>query len=206
MDLLVESYSPQECKLITEMAKDHKNVFLSGTFMQAESKNKNGRIYQLSEMTTAVQNAREYIKEYGGIFGEGDHPEGLKINFSNISHVVTELHMNGNNVSGKLKLLDTPMGLIAKELSRSGARYGVSSRGTGTVRPDGVVEGFNFVTLDLVINPSANAYPNSIYESVQSKLGQKTLSLAESFQQDPEAQKHFKKHFIKFFEEIMNKK
>lgn len=205
MELLVETYSAQEANLITEAVDDGKNIYLTGTVMQAEVPNKNKRRYQLAEMTEQVQNAMMHIREHGGIFGEADHPQGLNINFDRISHVITEMNMHGNNVSGKLRLLDTPMGLIAKTLSKSGVRYGVSSRGTGTVRPDGIVENFTFVTLDLVIQPSANAYPSTVYESMQTKLGQQTLTLAESLQQDPAAQKYFKKKFDQFIKELMNK-
>lgn len=204
MELLVESYNAQEANLIIETSTDNsKHMFLSGTIMQAGEKNRNGRIYQLQEMTDAVMNANKMISEYGGIFGEADHPKGLQINMDRISHVITEMRMSGNNVYGKLKLLDTPMGLIAKELGRSGVRYGVSSRGTGNVREDGVVEGFTFVTADLVVTPSANAYPDTIYEALESKLGQKVLSLAESLHQDPNAQKYFKQEFRKFLSNII---
>lgn len=203
-ELLVESFNPQEANIVVEAVA--KGVFLSGTIMQSGEKNKNGRIYQLAEMTDAVANANRHIQEHGGIFGEADHPATLQINFDRISHVITEMRMDGNNVHGKLKLLDTPMGLIAKELSKSGVRYGVSSRGTGNVRNDGVVEGFMFVTADLVITPSANAYPNTVYESLQSKLGEKTLTLAEQLKNDPEAQDYFKKNIQLFIKELLNKK
>lgn len=202
--LLIETFQPQEAKILVESTG--KAVYLSGTIMQAGELNKNGRTYQLAEMAQAVTNANNHIKEFGGIFGEADHPATLQINFDRISHVITEMKMDGNNVYGKLKLLDTPMGLIAKELSKTGVRYGVSSRGTGNVRSDGVVEGFTFVTADLVITPSANAYPNTVYESLQSKLGEKVLTLAEQVQTDPAAQKYFIEKFNRFLSEIVNKK
>lgn len=202
MEILVESYTPHEANLLVESSDKDKNMFLSGTIMQAGEKNRNGRIYQLHEMTSAVTDANKIISEQGGIFGEADHPKGLQINFDRVSHALTEMKMNGNNVYGKIKLLNTPMGRIAKELAESGVRYGVSSRGTGNVRDDGIVEGFSFVTVDLVINPSANAYPNTIYESLNNKLGERILTLAESLNQDPSAQTYFKKEFKKFLEKL----
>jgi hypothetical protein len=206
--LLVESISATEGDIVTESLNDGKNVYLKGVFMQAGVKNRNGRIYPINEMQNAVNKLNESIKQYGGVFGELDHPNGIQINMDRISHVITECYMDGNNVIGKAKILGTPMGLIAKELANSGVRYGVSSRGTGTVNEsDGTVSGFNIVTVDLVATPSApGAYPQSVMESLQSlKSGQKLLTLAESIQYDKSAQKFFKDAFREFFRDITKK-
>jgi F420-0:gamma-glutamyl ligase len=113
--------------------------------------------------------------------------------------------MEGNNAIGKAKLLETPMGNIAKELVKSGVRIGVSSRGAGSVNESGGVSGYNFVTVDLVAVPSApDAMPNTVYESLEHSItGRKVLTLAEQVQQDPKAQAYFKKEFMKFLEQGM---
>ena len=109
--------------------------------------------------------------------------------------------MQGSNVIGKMKILDTPVGLIAKELAKSGVRYGVSSRGTGVVS-EGMVSNFNLQTIDLVATPSAQgAYPSTVYEGLEElKSGRKVMTLAEAIRHDPSAQKYLSdaiKTFIK---------
>lgn len=204
---LVESLTAAQGNIITEAVNDGKNVFLSGIVMQADVQNRNGRIYPLSEMTIAVKNMNESIKEYGGVFGELDHPaDRIGINLDRVSHVITEVYMDGSNVMGKMKLLDTPVGLIAKELAKSGVRYGVSSRGTGVVS-EGMVSNFSLQTIDLVATPSAQgAYPNTIYEALQEQKGRKLLTVAEAVRHDSDAQKYFLKEFKNFLEEIKFKK
>lgn len=204
MELLVEDFSAQEGNIITEAKMDGNNVWLSGIFMQADIKNRNGRVYPLSEMVEAVNNASKQIKEYGGIFGELDHPQGLNINMDRISHAIKELAMDGNNVVGKMYLLDTPMGKIAKELAKSGVRYGVSSRGVGQVNESGNVSGFNLITIDIVCTPSApGAMPLPVYESLETIKGKKVLTLAEAALQDDAAQKYFKKEIEKFLKSMI---
>lgn len=207
MDTLIESVEPSVASIVCESNNANKNMWLSGVFMQAEQPNRNKRIYPLSEMTTAVKNANDIIKENGGIFGELDHPDNLTINMNNISHAIKELQINGNNVIGRAEILRTPMGLIAEELGKSGVRYGISSRGAGNVAGDGRVSGFVFVTADLVATPSAHgAYPRPVYEGLQnSKEGNQVLTLAESLQHDVNAQKHFKKSILKFMENVFEK-
>lgn len=206
MLVLVENVLPNEGNIITESVNGGKDVYLKGVFMQAEVQNRNGRIYPLNEMVNAVSLANEQIKAHGGIFGELDHPQGITINMDRISHVITEMYMNGNDVIGKCKILNTPMGLIAKELTRSGVRYGVSSRGLGRVdESTRKVEGFQLVTVDLVATPSApGAMPLPVYESLQDTTrGQRVLTLAESLQHDPDAQKFFKTEIRKFLESLV---
>ena len=201
--ILIEHVTAMEGGIITEAAHDGKNVFLKGTFMQAEIQNRNKRRYPLAEINSAVVKAQEQIKSHGGIFGELDHPQNITINMDRISHVITEMYMDGNNAIGKAKLLDTPMGLIAKELARSGVRYGVSSRGAGQVNESGDVSGFMLITVDLVATPSApGAMPNTVYESLEaSTAGRKVLTLAESVSADPDAQKYFEREIMKFLNE-----
>ena len=205
--LLVESISASEGNIITETATSGKDIFLHGIFMQAEQRNKNNRIYQLSEMVNNVNQMNEHIKEFGGLFGELDHPaDRLTIAMDRISHVITELRMDGNNVIGKAKLLDTPVGKIAKVIAESGARYGVSSRGAGQVNESGTVNGFRLVTIDIVANPSAHkAMPNTIYECAEDYKDGRILTLAEAVQHDGSAQKYFKSEMHKFIQIFFNK-
>jgi hypothetical protein len=198
--LLTEELLPDECGLITESSQDGKDMWLSGIFMQASIKNRNGRLYPINELAAAVKTAEQRIKEQKGLLGELDHPQTLTINLDRVSHVITELKMEGNNVQGKAKLVNTPMGNIAKELIRAGFQPGVSSRGAGTVNESGGVTGFQFVTVDIVAQPSApNAYPNTVYEGLQAaKNGKQIMSLAESVRHDQAAQKYLQKEVMKW--------
>ena len=198
--LLIESLGAEEAGIITEASQDGKNTWLSGVYMQAELKNRNGRVYPLKELTKAVEGAQKTIAEHGGIFGELDHPQTLTINLDRISHVITEMRMEGNNAIGKAKLLGTPMGNIAAELVKSGVKIGVSSRGAGAVNESGGVSDFNFVTVDLVATPSApGAVPEAVYESMMmNSKGRKAVTLAETVKDDPEAQEFFKKAILDF--------
>jgi hypothetical protein len=202
MDLLIEELTPTESNLISEASQDGKDMYLSGIFMQAELKNRNGRTYPLAEISRAVEGAQKSILEHNGIFGELDHPQSLTINLDRISHAITDMRMEGNNAIGRAKLLDTPMGAIAKELVRSGVRLGVSSRGAGAVN-ESMVADFNFVTVDIVATPSApGAMPDTVYESLEASInGRTVLTLSEQIQTDPEAQEYFKRAFIKFLNE-----
>jgi len=198
--LLIEELTPTEANVVTEASQDGKNTWLSGIFMQADIKNRNGRVYPVTEVNEAVKIAQQTIKERNGIMGELDHPQSLSINLDRVSHVITELDMNGSNAMGKAKMLNTPMGNIARELVNSGVSLGVSSRGAGQVNEDGGVSGFQFVTVDIVAQPSApNAYPTTVYESLEhAKNGHNILDLAEAVRQDPAAQKYFKEEILKW--------
>lgn len=206
--ILVEELSPSVANLVTEASEDGKNAWLNGVFMQAEMKNRNGRSYPLSEISLAVENAMTVIKETNGIFGELDHPQSLTINLDRISHVITEMKMDGNNAVGRAKLLATPMGNIARELVNSGVALGVSSRGAGSVTESGGVTGFQFVTVDIVAQPSApGAYPSAVYESLQmARNGDLVMDLAESVRHDPKAQKYFKQEILNWLKTDIFKK
>ncbi len=206
--ILVEELSPSVANLVTESSEDGKNAWLNGVFMQAEMKNRNGRSYPLSEISLAVDNAMTVIKETNGIFGELDHPQSLTINLDRISHVITEMKMDGNNAVGRAKLLATPMGNIARELVNSGVALGVSSRGAGSVTESGGVSGFQFVTVDIVAQPSApGAYPSAVYESLQmARNGELIMDLAESVRQDEAAQKYLKTEILNWLKTDIFKK
>ena len=199
-ELLIETLTPDQCGMIQESTNDGKNLWINGIFAQSGIKNRNGRNYPLSEMEKAVKTLTEVITENNGVFGELDHPSTISLNSDRISHAITALRIEGQNVFGKAKILPTPMGQIAKTLIESGVRVGVSTRGTGNVSNEGIVSDFNLVTVDIVTTPSApNAYPTSIYESLdQIRNGNKIMTLAEQVREDEAAQKYLKQEILKW--------
>lgn len=184
---------------LNEMRKGN-DLYLKGIMMQSEVVNGNGRKYPLAEIARAVESANEKIKSGHYILGELNHPDTLTINLANVSHCITEVSMDGNNAIGKMKLLNTPSGNIAKALIDGGVRLGVSSRGTGNVNEGSVVSDFSFVTVDIVSQPSApDAYPNVVAEAMNSG---KIMSLAESVVHDKKAQAYFRKEINALIEAI----
>lgn len=202
MKLLQEYLDPSIANL-TEMKKVGGDTYLSGIMMQAALKNGNGRIYPVNEITRAVEECQSKIKSGQYIMGELNHPDTLSINLANVSHAITEIRMDGNNAIGRMKILNTPSGMIAKAITEGGVRLGVSSRGTGNVNESGDVTDFSFVTMDIVSTPSApGAYPNVVAEAMGSK---KVLSLAEAVVHDKTAQAYFKKEITALIEAIAKK-
>lgn len=198
MQLLQETLTPVAAA-ITEMRKGP-DLYLKGIMMQAELKNGNGRVYPLAEISKAVEDAQKRIKDGFSICGELNHPDTLSINLDRVSHIITEVSMDGNNAVGKMKLLNTPCGNIAKALIEGGARIGVSSRGTGNVNESGHVADFAFTTVDIVSTPSApDAYPSAVMEALGSK---KVMSLAEAVVHDKKAQAYLKKEIMGLLEAI----
>lgn len=201
-----QSFDSASVKCVTEANESGggKNLYLTGIFVQGGRKNHNGRVYPVSEIENAVKDITTRIKENGGVLGECDHPEGLTINLDRVSHTITEMWMEGSNGMGKLKMLDTPKGLIIKTLVDSGVRLGVSSRGSGDVDHRGYVSDFEIITVDVVANPSAQeAYPRPIYEALQRKKGVRLEELAEAVAHDPKAQKHFHKEIMSFITDFL---
>lgn len=198
--LLIEELAPTEARVVCESSTDGKSMWLNGICMQSSIKNRNGRNYPLNEITLAVETAKSRIQECNGIFGELDHPQSLNINSDRVSHVITEMWMHGNDAYGKARLLNTPMGLIGQELLKSGVKIGVSSRGAGNVNESGDVQGFQFITYDIVVTPSApSAYPGMMYESLErAKNGGEILTLAQAAQHDKDAQKYLKEEILKW--------
>ena len=197
--LLIEQLTPIQAGLM-EMHDSAKNIYLNGILMQADVRNGNKRVYPLEEISRAVESIQQRITEGHFIMGELNHPDSLSIDLSRVSHAITEIKMDGANAVGKFKILNTPMGNIAKGLLEGGIKLGVSSRGTGNVTNEGFVSDFNFVTVDIVATPSApNAYPNMIKEAIEN---QKIVTLAEALVHDKAAQKHFQKEIFKFIEAV----
>ena len=155
---------------ITEGKNGKKSHFIEGVFLQGEIKNRNGRMYPISTLQREAVNYNKKYIEKGRALGELGHPDGPTINLDRVSHLITSLKQEGNNYIGKARLLDTPMGNIAKNLIDEGVKLGVSSRGLGTIRErDGVkvvMDDFMLATAaDIVADPSApDAFVNGIME------------------------------------------
>lgn len=206
--VLVEDLTPNQANIIEESSTDGKDTYLSGIFMQAEVQNGNGRNYPLEEITNAVTAIQGQIEEGHFIAGELNHPNDLSINLERVSHIITNIHMEGNNAIGKAKLLNTPMGVLAKNLMEGGLRLGVSSRGTGQVNESGEVSDFNFITLDIVATPSApEAFPEGIRESLEVyEKAPEILKLSEAVVNDESAQKYLTKEIKAFIETLTQKR
>lgn len=160
-------------RCITESVGGEKKYYIEGIFMQAETPNRNNRIYPKDVLAEAVD---KYVKEQvstNRAVGEISHPEGPSINYDRVSHRITSLKWKGNDVIGKALVLDTPMGQIAKGLLAGGVQLGVSSRGMGDVDEgrNGVAtvrEGYLINAVDIVQDPSApTAFVNGILEGVE---------------------------------------
>jgi hypothetical protein len=202
-----QSFDNASVKSVTEGDESGggKNLYLTGVFVQGGVKNQNERNYPVSEIKKAVNEISERIKRDGGVLGECDHPEGLTINIDCTSHMIVDMHMEGNNGIGKLKMLNTPKGQIIKTIIEAGQRMGVSSRGSGAVDHNGNVSDYQIITVDIVANPSApDAYPKPVYEALQSKQGYLLEDLAVAIRHDPKAQKYFHKEILSFITNKLN--
>ena len=169
---LISEYYDSNLQVITEAKKDgKKDYIIEGVFMQADKKNRNGRIYEKKILEGAVN---KYVKEQvktGRAVGELDHPAGPGINLDKVSHKITELRFEGSDVIGKASILKTPMGQIVEGLLEGGVKLGVSSRGMGSLeQKQGVMrvkDDFILATVDIVQDPSApEAFVNGIMEGV----------------------------------------
>ena len=121
---------------------------MAGLFIQGDVKNQNGRVYPRDEITKAVDSVKERLQKGETVMGELDHPEELQINLDRVSHIITDMHCEDANGLGKLKIIDTPMGNIARALLTAGANLGVSSRGSGNVNESGKVSDCLLYTSD----------------------------------------------------------
>lgn len=204
--VLMEYLAPQQAQIVAEHTNGGRDWFLNGIMMQSEVVNGNGRKYLRDEISRAVEYAKQKISEGSPVMGELNHPDHLQIDLKNVSHIITEVRMDGNNAIGKMKLLNTPNGQIARAIIEGGGRLGVSSRGSGNVN-EGVVSDFSFVTVDIVATPSApDAYPVPIREGIERlKNGSKIITLAEAVCHDKDAQKYFQKEIATFLEVLLNK-
>jgi len=170
---LITEYTETDVQCIVEKKEDgSKNHVIEGVFAMAESKNRNGRIYPKSILEGAVS---KYVNEQVSkdrAVGELNHPDVPTVNLDKVSHKITDLKMEGNNVMGKARILDTPMGNIVKGLLEGGVQLGVSTRGMGSLERRGgtmyVKDDFVLNTVDIVQDPSApEAFVNGVMEGVE---------------------------------------
>ena len=192
---LTETLSFDQARMVVESADNAsggKDLHMKGIFIQGGVKNANQRVYPVEEIGRAVTTLNEQIAEGYSVCGEVDHPEGLNINLDRVSHLITDMWMDGPNGFGKLKILPTPMGNLVKTMLESGVKLGVSSRGSGEVDATGNVNGFEIITVDVVAQPSApGAYPTPIYEHLMNERGgYKAFLTSKEVTGDPKAQKY----------------
>ncbi len=171
---LISEYTESNIEVIVEAAKDGKGkkYIIEGIFAQANTKNRNGRIYPTEVMESAVG---KYVGDQvskGRAVGELNHPEGPTVNLDKVSHKIESLEMKGNDVVGKATILETPMGQIVKGLLDGGVKLGVSTRGMGSLENRGtamvVKPDFLLNAVDIVQDPSApSAFVNGVMEGVE---------------------------------------
>ena len=159
----------EETKFIVEETKEGKKDYkIKGVFMQAEIKNRNGRVYPMEVLETEVGRYNKKFINENRAYGELGHPEGPTVNLDRVSHMVTSLKKEGNDFIGEAKIMDTPMGKIVKNIMDEGGKLGVSSRGMGSLEQK---NGANYVkkdfmlaaAADIVADPSA---PNAFVEGI----------------------------------------
>jgi len=206
----------ESVEFITEKNNGVQSLFIQGPFLQANIKNRNGRMYPMETLQREVARYNESNVSTGRALGELGHPDGPTVNLDRVSHKIVSLREHGSNFIGKAKILDTPMGQIAKSLIDEGVKLGVSSRGIGSLKP--TKEGFNVVgddfmlatAADIVADPSApDAFVEGIMEGKEWVWEGDTLRerLAENTKRKIDAlagQKRLEEHKINLFNEFIN--
>ena len=200
---LQEHLTYNQANIVTESVQEAdggKSLYMKGIFIEGDVQNQNGRVYPKDEIHNAVRAINEKIQKGFSVLGEADHPDDLNINLDRVSHVITEMSIDGSNGLGKLKILPTPMGNICKTLLESGVKLGVSSRGSGNVNESGKVKDFEIITVDIVANPSApDAYPDPIYERIMNhRRGNVLMDVASAVKHDDRAQRYLQEEVTKF--------
>ena len=197
---LREHLTFDQAQMVVENANDGKDLFMKGICIQGGVRNANQRVYPVNEIGRAVKTLNDQVSGGYSVLGEVDHPEGLNINLDRVSHMITEMWMDGPNGYGKMKILPTPMGNLVSTMIQSGVKLGVSSRGSGNVSEsgNGEVSDFEIITVDVVAQPSApGAYPTPIYEHLMNaRGGMKAYELAQATKHDTKAQKYLKESLI----------
>jgi len=204
-NLLIENLSYDQAKMEMTHENEGKNLYLKGICIQGGVKNANQRVYPITEINRAIETLNKQIKTGYSVLGEVDHPTNLRINLDRVSHMITEMWLDGPNGYGKMKILPTPMGNLVRTMLESGVKLGVSSRGSGNVNEhDGAVSDFDIVTVDIVAQPSApNAYPTAVYEGLMNMNGgHRILEMAKDLNQDQRVQKYLQKEVAKFISEL----
>lgn len=205
MTSLVEHLTFDQARIVTESSEDGKNLYMKGICIQGGVKNANQRVYPVTEIQGAIKQINEQLTGGNSVLGEVDHPSNLRVNLDRVSHMITEMWMDGPNGYGKLKILPTPMGNLVKTMLESGVKLGVSSRGSGEVNEStGEVKNFEIVTVDVVAQPSApNAYPTAIYEGLMNmRGGQKLYNMAAEVNEDQRVQKYLTESIKRFINEL----
>ena len=207
--ILTENLTFDRAGIIVESVKegdnDNKNLYMKGIFIQGGVKNANERVYPVTEIEAAVDTLNKQINEGNSVLGEVDHPDDLKINLDRVSHMITNMWVDGPNGFGKLKILPTPMGQLVKTMLESGVKLGVSSRGSGNVSDnDGRVSDFEIITVDIVAQPSApNAYPKAIYEGMQNmRYGHKVLEIAKEARGDKKVERFLRQEVMRLINDL----
>ncbi len=179
--------------------KDGKNLYLKGIAIQGGIRNANQRVYPVDEIERAVKTLNDQIQNGYSVLGEVDHPDDLKVNLDRVSHMITNMWMDGPNGYGKFKILPTPMGNLIRTMLESGVKLGVSSRGSGNVDDlSGRVSDFEIITVDIVAQPSApGAYPTPVYEHLMNtRGGYRAVQVAKEVKEDPKAQKYLQESLM----------
>jgi hypothetical protein len=151
MKLIIEH--TEQVEFLTEEKGGKEFSYIRGVFLQGDIKNRNGRVYPMDVLEREVKNYTESYIQKDRALGELGHPDGPTINLDRVSHKIVELYKDGSNFIGKAKLLETPMGNIAKNLLREGVQLGVSSRGVGSLQQR---EGANYVRDDFMLTTAAD--------------------------------------------------
>jgi len=203
-------------EFVTEERNGKKSLYIEGVFLQGNIKNRNGRMYPMETLAKEVQRYNESNVVTGRALGELGHPDGPTVNLDRVSHKITSLRESGSNFIGKAKILDTPMGQIAKSLIGEGVKLGVSSRGIGSLKP--TKEGFNVVgddfmlatAADIVADPSApDAFVEGIMEgkewvwegnTFREQLASQTKKKIDTLVE----QKALEEHKLNLFNEFIN--
>jgi hypothetical protein len=199
-NLLREHLTFDQAQMVVESANEGKDLYMKGICIQGGVRNANQRVYPVNEIGRAVKTLNDQVSGGYSVLGEVDHPEGLNINLDRVSHMITEMWMDGPNGYGKMKILPTPMGNLVSTMIQAGVKLGVSSRGSGNVSEsgNGEVSDFEIITVDVVAQPSApGAYPTPIYEHLMNaRGGMKAYELAQATKDDSKAQKYLKESLI----------
>jgi len=163
MKLITETI--ENIEVLTEQnANGKKDYKIKGIFMQADIKNRNGRVYPVQTLAKEVKRYNEQFINKKRAFGELGHPDGPTVNLERVSHMITSLKPEGKNFVGEAKIMDTPYGKIVKNLIDEGAQLGVSSRGMGSIQGSTVGKDFYLATAaDIVADPSA---PDAFVEGI----------------------------------------
>ena len=212
MKLITENI--EEVKLLTEEKDGQKHLYIEGVFLQSEVKNRNGRVYPFSVLEKEVGRYNEEYVTKGRALGELGHPDGPTVNLDRVSHRITTLKAEGNNFVGKARILDTPMGNIAKSLLGEGVKLGVSSRGMGSIdrreNANYVMDDFMLATAaDIVADPSApDAFVNGIMEGKEwvwdnGLLKEKTVSKYQGYISES-SKKDLEERTLQVFEHFLS--